>query len=156
MDIFELSNRFHCHPSTMKEWLLKGILPGVKRRGDGYLVSDLAMAPYTAKRAKSNNATAIRSAILKAALKHKSTCAKLFDIPATVYDSYVKDLEDRKLICVLKDKNFPKDKFIVTTTETDEYFRDRGLLGKDGRLIEITSRLLEAVVAGCIKATKPD
>lgn len=155
MDIFDLSKHFGCKPATMKDWLAKGIIPGVKRKGNGYIVGDLAMAPYTAGRAKSSNATAVRHAILKAALKHKSTCAKLFKIPPAIYKSYVKDLEERKLIRVLTDKAFPRDVFILTTVETDKYFRDKGFFGKDGKLLEIASRVLEAAVEGCIKASQP-
>ena len=138
MDILQLSQHFNCDTNTMKKWITKGILPGVKQEDDQYTVSQYAMPPYTAKRAK--NATAIRCAILKAALKHRSTCAKLFNIAPGIFDSYVKDLEDCGLIRVITDNDFQGDKFIVTTLKTDLYFKDKGFFGKCGQMC-LPSRL---------------
>ena len=150
-NISELSAHFNCSQRTMKRWIKERIIPGVKSKGEKYIVSELAMPPYTEKRIR-KDATAVRCAILKAALKHKSTCAKLFDIAPGIYNKYIKQLKTAELIEVLTDKKFPKQKFIITTLKTDQYFRDRGFFGKDGMLITITSKALEATVEGYIKA----
>lgn len=150
MNMQELSEYFHCNKQTMREWIRKEIIPGVKRENGEYKIStQYAMPPYTARRGK--NATAVRNAILKAALVHRSTCAKLFGITQETYDSYVNDLQAHGLIRIETDPGFPEDKFILTTLETDKYFREKGFFGKDGMLITFTTKAWGETVQALIE-----
>lgn len=151
MNIARFANESGKTMSTVKQWFLKGIVPGVKLIDNKWVISDLAMPPYTSGRPHKENATSVRKSIIKAALKHQSTCARLFGLPDQVFNLYVEDLENRGLIRVLTDPLFPGDKFILTTLKTDEYLQDRGILGKDGLLTTITSKAIEAAVSELIK-----
>ena len=153
MNIARFANESGKSMPTVKQWLLKGIVPGAKLIDDKWVFSDLAMPPYTSGRPHKENATSIRKSIIKAALKHQSTCAKLFGLPDQVFNLYVEDLENQGLIRVLTDPLFPGDKFILTTLKTDEYLQDRGILGKDGLLTKITSKAIETAVSELIKQT---
>ena len=138
---------------TVLEWFKRGIVPGVKFENNKWIVSDLAMPPYTEGRPKRESAPSVRKAILKAAIHHKSTNAAVFNLSPQIYDAYVSDLEDRGLIRVLEDESFPGEKFVITTSATDDYMRSRGVLGKDGIIAGLTGKAIEAAVAGLIKAT---
>lgn len=151
MNIAVLAKESGKSMSTVKSWLRKGIVPGAKLENNKWVFSDLTMPPYTAGRPRKENATSIRKTIIKAALLHKSTCAKLFGIPDQVFDFYVKDLEDHGLIKVLSDASFPGDKFILTTLKTDDYLREHGVFGKDGFITTVTSKAFETAISSLIK-----
>lgn len=136
---------------TVKKWLRDGIVPGARVENNKWVFSDLAMPPFTSTRPKKGDATSIRKSIIKAALNHKSTCAKLFHLPEEVFNLYVEDLEKHGLITVKTDPLFPGDKFIFTSMKTDEYLKEHGLFGKDGFLTTITSKTIEAAVSALIK-----
>lgn len=153
MNIARFANESGKTMPTVKQWLLKGIVPGAKLIDNKWVISDLAMPPYTNGRPHKENATSIRKSIIKAALKHQSTCARLFGLPDQIFNLYVEDLENRGLIRVMTDPLFPGDRFILTTLKTDEYLQDRGILGKDGLLTKITSKAIEAAVSELIKQT---
>lgn len=155
MNIDEFAQQSGKNIRTVKQWLSKKIVPGAKFVDNTWIISDLAMPPYTAGRPHKENATSIRKSIIKAALKHHSTCARLFGLQDQVFNLYVEDLEKRGLIRILTDPLFPEDKFIFTTLQTDEYLRDRGVFGKDGFVTTITSKAIEAAVSSLIENSMP-
>ena len=44
-----------------------------------------------------------------------------------------------------------EDKFILTTLETDKYFREKGFFGKDGMLITFTTKAWGETVQALIE-----
>ena len=85
--------------------MTKGLCRGEGRReGDGYIVSGYAMPPYTERKAKAGDATVIQCAILRAALKQKSTCTKVFDIIVKVLQAIALIIEYKKARQHLKTK----------------------------------------------------
>lgn len=150
MDIKKFQDKSGKNMKTVESWLKKGIVPGAAYRDGKWEFSELAMAPYTGRRTKKANATSIRKSIVKAALQHKSTCAKLYDLPAVVFDSYVRDLEDHGIVQVYTDPLFPGDKFIYTTMKTDEYLRAHGVFGNEGVAGKLVSKAVEGAVTALI------
>ena len=76
MNIARFANESGKSMPTVKQWLLKGIVPGAKLIDNKWVFSDLAMPPYTSGRPHKENATSIRKSIIKAALKH--SCKECF------------------------------------------------------------------------------
>ena len=138
---------------TVLSWFKRGIVPGVKQENKEWTISDLAMPPYTEGRPKRENASSVRKTILKAAIQHKSTSAEVFNLPPKVFNAYITDLAEKGLIRVIEDERFPGEKFVITTIATEDYMQSHGVLGKDGIIVGLTAKAIEAAVTGLIKAT---
>lgn len=150
MDIWEFQSKSGKSMKTVESWLKKEIVPGAAYRDGKWEFSEMAMPPYTVHRARKANATSIRKSIVKAALQHKSTCAKLYDLPAVIFNSYVRDLEEHGIVQVYKDPLFPEDKFILTTIKTDEYMRSYGIFGDEGIAGNLVSKAFEGAVTALL------
>lgn len=97
MTIVEYASKYNTKITTVKKWVNKGYIPGVKQTANGdYYIPEAARMPYTGCRAKSGKS--ILKSIVKGINKRFGVCASLYRIPELEFGKYIAHLESHGLI----------------------------------------------------------
>lgn len=123
-------------------WLENDLIPGSYRNNDGeWELSSLARPPYTQARAK--NANSIYVSIVRACIKQRGVCAKLYNLTEEEFGVYITNLIQEGLITSKTDGNAV---FYFATTKSNNYINDTNGLRKCIR------ELIEPIAYGVSKA----
>ena len=89
MNLFDLKNE-----STVIKWIKDGYIQGAYRdeKANEYFIPNLARPPYTKARAKTTDA--IYKSMVKACIKRKGVCAKLYKLDDIEFLAYILDLAE--------------------------------------------------------------
>ena len=89
MNLFDLKNE-----STVIKWIKDGYIQGAYRdeKANEYFIPNLARPPYTKARAKTTDA--IYKSMVKACIKRKGVCAKLYKLDDIEFQAYIQDLAE--------------------------------------------------------------
>ena len=130
---------------TVEKWIEDGLLPCAKKnKKDEWVLSEYALPPYTASRAKhSKTACAIYKSIVTGCNQKRSVCAKIFGISDAEFKVYVDNLKKEGLIEVKKDKGC---KFYFATSRSKEYLDNQNGLKK--LIITLFPFAIEAAARG--------
>lgn len=119
MDRFQLKN-----PTTVREWLDKGLIPGaiLNPKTQEWDLPERAWPPYTAARAKAQNANAIRKSIVKACLQRRYVTAKLYQLSEKEFKTYIHQLAQAGIIEVIQEKRVY---YYYSTPKSEEFVQSR-------------------------------
>lgn len=144
MDSFELKNK-----DTVLKWINEGYIPGAKKdiETNEFFIPELSRPPYTKARAKTTDS--IYKSIVKACIKRKGICAKLYKLSELEFQVYIQELSQAGYIRVEVQNNI---KYYFATSKSSEFVKN----SKPQKLLEsclgmITECTAKGITSACLE-----